>query len=99
MMTEILQTNIFFFITSVAVVLVTILVAWALYYVVGILRNVRDISQRIDTETIHLQHDIKKLRSTVKTEGMKVGVVSQFIVKTIIIPIMTFIGRRTRSRK
>jgi len=70
-MTEILQTNIFFLITSVAVVAVTILVAVALFYLVSILRDVKDISGRIKRGSEIVGKDLSALRMVFKREGGK----------------------------
>ena len=80
-MNEVLHANIFFFITSVAVILVTIFIAWGLYYIVGILKNVRDITERVDQETIELGADIKALRATIKEEGFKLVTLYNFFQK------------------
>ncbi len=77
-MNDILHANIFFFITSIAVILVTFLIAWALYYIVGILKNVRDISDRVDRGSIELEADLKELRHNIKHEGMKVATLYAF---------------------
>jgi len=46
-MSDVLHANIFFFITAIAVVLVTVMVIIALYYVIRILRAVRDVAERV----------------------------------------------------
>ena len=45
-MNDILHANIFFFVTTVVVVVLGVLAIVALYYVLGILKNIRDISNR-----------------------------------------------------
>jgi hypothetical protein len=79
-MDEILHANIFFFITSIAVVLLTFLVSWALYYVVGILKNVRDISDRVDRGSVELEADLRELRTNIKHEGVKVATLFDFFM-------------------
>src|SRR3989344_670672 len=70
-MSEVLQANIFFLITSIAVVVVTILVGVALFYFVLILRNIRDISFKIKQGSDVLSQDLAEFRSVVKQEGTK----------------------------
>lgn len=48
LMNEVLQANIFFIITSIAVVVFTILICVALYQVIGILRSVRHMVNRVE---------------------------------------------------
>ena len=61
-MTEVLQTNIFFVITSIAVLVVTVLVLVALYYFIGILRAVRDIAERVREGSEIIAEDAAQLR-------------------------------------
>ena len=63
------KADIFFFITSVAVILVTAGVVVALYYLVRILRNVRDVTERVDEGTKALSEDLTILRANLKTGG------------------------------
>ena len=81
MMSEVLQANIFFFITSVAVIIVTILVGVALFYVVSILRNVRDISDKIKRGSDVLTQDLSEFRATVKAEGVKAKNIFNFFAE------------------
>ena len=68
-MEELMKADIFFFITSIAVILVTVGVIIALNYIVRILRNVRDISERVDEGTKALSEDLTVLRGNLKTGG------------------------------
>ena len=78
-MEELLQANIFFFITSVAVILFTLLVCVALYYVIKILRAVRSIVDRIDTGSEHIAEDISQLRSYIAEGSLISQIVGLFI--------------------
>ncbi len=71
-MTDFTQMYVFFIITSLAVVVVTLLVSLALYYVVRILRTVDRLSTAALDEATLLREDIAELRTNVRTEGMKV---------------------------
>src|SRR3989338_9962565 len=68
-MQEIMKADIFFFITTIAVILLTVLVIVALYYVIRIVRNVRDITERMDEGSKALGEDLKELRTQVKSNG------------------------------
>lgn len=70
-MSEFAEMHIFFVVTTAAVVLVTALVAYALYRVVRILRNVERISDMAAEEGTLLRGDIAGLRSSIQTEGFK----------------------------
>lgn len=61
-MSEVLHANIFFFITSVAVVVFTILLCVALYYVIKIVQSVRRIVARIEEGSEVIAEDMSELR-------------------------------------
>jgi type II secretory pathway pseudopilin PulG len=78
-MNELLQANIFFFITSVVTVIIGILLAVALYYILGILKNVRDISNRAQRGSEALEHDLEHLRENIREEGMRFKSIKKFL--------------------
>ena len=63
-MTEILQANIFFFITSIAVIIFTSLLCVAVYQVIKILKSVRRIVDRLEEGTEVLADDIENIRTS-----------------------------------
>jgi len=67
-----MKSEIFFFITSIAVVIITILLGVLATYLIRILRNVDDISAKAKDEAGLIKEDIAELRENVKTEGAKV---------------------------
>lgn len=79
-MNEVLQTNVFFVITSIAVVLLTILVSVALFYLIRILRNVRDITDRLKRGSEQLAEDALAMRSFVH-EGI-IGTIRLFFSRS-----------------
>jgi hypothetical protein len=74
-MTEILQANLFFFITSIAVITFTLLLCFALYQVIKILKSIRRIVDRIEEGSEMIAEDVENFRLFV-TEG---SLVSQLI--------------------
>lgn len=74
-MTEILQANIFFAITSVAVVIFTLLLCYAVYQIIKILKSIRRIVERIDEGSEMIADDMDNLRTYV----MEGSLVSQLI--------------------
>ncbi len=63
-MTEIIQANIFFFITSIAVIIFSLLLCIAVYQIIKILKIVRRIVERIDEGTEVLADDIEHIRTS-----------------------------------
>ena len=74
-MSEVVHADIFFFITSVAVCLITAGALVALYFFVGILRDVRAIAAKVRKASDELERDFEHLRGEVKAEGMRVRTV------------------------
>jgi uncharacterized membrane protein YcjF (UPF0283 family) len=72
-MSDVLHANIFFFITSVAVVAVGLLLVVVLWYVISILREVREITRNVRRASEGLEADLNFLRSEVKSGAAKVG--------------------------
>ncbi len=68
-MSEILQANIFFFITSIAVIVFTFLLSVALFHFIKILRSVRRIMERIESESEAIANDVERLRVWVTEES------------------------------
>lgn len=79
-MGEVLQANIFFIITSITVVVFMGLLSIALYYAIGILRNVREITDRIRRASEQLEADASAVRAFVR-EGI-VGTVKHAFMGT-----------------
>jgi len=83
-MDVVLQTNIFFYITSIAVILVTALIIFILWYVISILRNVKDISDTAKKGTDMLAEDLVELRKNVKKDGVKARHILRFFLQSIV---------------
>lgn len=81
MMSEILQTNIFFVITSIAVVVFTIFVCVILYHVIRILRSIRKIVNRVEEGSEVIAEDVSQLRAYV-VEGSLVSQIMSFFFGT-----------------
>ncbi len=76
-----MKADIFFFITSIAVVIVTIGVLCALFYLLRILRNVRDVTDRVEEGTKALVEDVATLRSNLRGQGFAWGSLFAFLRK------------------
>lgn len=65
----ILKMDIFFFVTTLVVILIGVLLVPALYYFVQIVRNVRDVTAAVKEETDATIKDFREIRKGVK-EGV-----------------------------
>jgi hypothetical protein len=87
-MDEILQANIFFFITSIGILVLTVLVGIILYHIVKLLRTIRNIVERVEEGSEVIADDVSQLRAYV-TQGSLVSHVMSFVFNT---------GAKTASR-
>lgn len=85
-MESLIQADIFFFVTTIMVVLVGVAMAFVLVRLAGILKNVRDISDEAKEEAARIVADVAELRQELKEHGKKfsgvVGTVESFLPKT-----------------
>ncbi|MCX6763696.1 MAG: hypothetical protein NTZ97_03110 [Candidatus Moranbacteria bacterium] len=77
-MENFIKADIFFFITSIFVVILTIVLAIGAFYVIAILRDLKHISARAKVEGDELMEDIKNLRQNVKIQGAGLKSISRF---------------------
>lgn len=80
-MSEILQANIFFLITSIAVITFTLLVCVILYHVIKIIRSIRKIVDRIEEGSEVIAEDVSQLRAYV-VQGSFVSQIMSFVLGT-----------------
>lgn len=83
-MNTLIHADIFFFITTIAVILVTILFILLLAYGVKIARTVSSIATTIKEESENVIEDIAELRGKVKEEGVKVSAFWRFVTGFIL---------------
>lgn len=76
-----LKADIFFAITAVAVVVLSVLVGVAVVYLIRILKNVREISDTAKREAHLIATDIDELRTGVKTKGSRLKSLFNFGAK------------------
>lgn len=77
-MNDFLKQDIFFFITTMAVVILTVTLAVALIYIVKILRDIKYISKKAKTEADIITEELSGLRQNVKEHGAKLKYFSSF---------------------
>lgn len=68
---SLIHADIFFFISTIALVLISIGIVVALVYVIRILRNVGEVTDKIKVESGEIVSDLKKLRANLRDEGIK----------------------------
>lgn len=77
-MNEVLHANVFFFITSVAVVVLSVIFIILLYHVLQALRSVRKILARIEKGTEVVSEDLQNIRMHFKKGGLIGGLMKIF---------------------
>lgn len=77
-MVELLHADIFFFVTTIAVLVLLILVSIALIYLIRFLRDIRYVARRAREESDLLSEDLANLRVAVRKEGFKAIHVARF---------------------
>lgn len=78
-MDNIVQSDIFFFITGVAVIGVTLVLVVAMVYIIFILKDIKQILSTAKKETEYLAEDIADLRANVREKGMKISSILDFV--------------------
>lgn len=77
-MDSILKSDIFFFITGAVVIAIGIGAVIAFFYVINILRDVKEVSKTVKNETREIAQDISTMRTSVKN-GKAVSGIFGFI--------------------
>lgn len=90
-MDELLKANIFFFITSLSVMLITGGMLVLLYHLIPIVRDVRDIVRRLRNAGEAVEKDFEALRVNLRQEGAK--------SKAIVDAGLGFIARKVGVRR
>jgi MFS superfamily sulfate permease-like transporter len=71
-MTEVMKSDVFFFVTTLAVIVVSFMIAIALVYLISILRDARKLSSRARLEGEAILDDLGNAREEVKQGGRKI---------------------------
>ncbi len=66
-MTTLMQADIFFFITSIAIVISTILLCVVVWYVVRILRDVQHVTQKLRDATDGIENKFESIQSFIRS--------------------------------
>ncbi len=89
-METIAKSDIFFFITSVATIILTLFLAVLLYYLVKISRDLKYISQKAKAEADKIVEDVGNLRENIKGQGQRVKDLASFF---------SFVQGKTKKEK
>ena len=92
-MSDVLQSDIFFFITSVAVIFITIAVLIILMYVVNILRDISKFFSALSKGTEELTQDMHQVRMKLQDSGVWTG-----FLLSIVTAVAGF-SQRAKARK
>jgi len=68
-----IQADIFFFVSTIALVIISIGIVVALFYLIKVLRNAREISEVVKEEGKAIISDVRRARFTLHAEGSKWG--------------------------
>ncbi len=71
-MTEIMKSDVFFFVTTIAVALVSIVFVIALVYVISILKDAKELSVRAREEGTAILDDIGEIRQNAKGKSLRI---------------------------
>ncbi len=80
-MSEFAKMDIFFVVTTIAVIAVAGFLCVALYRVLNILRNVEHVSKIVSDEGDLVRDDIAEMRTAIKREGFKLSYLAKFARK------------------
>lgn len=77
-MSEVLQTNIFFFVTGIAVLVFTLLLCILLYHVIKILKSIRRVIERIEVGSEIIAEDMSHFRQYFSERSFLANIVGVF---------------------
>jgi hypothetical protein len=83
-MNQLIHADIFFFITTIAVVLVTLGLLIILWYALLILRDVREIAEKAKDMTGKLELDFEEAREAIKRKGRAVSSIGDLFLKFVL---------------
>ena len=77
-MNTLVHADVFFFVSTIALIVITILLVVALIFFVKILKDISEISSNVKKESIEIIEDVKQLRGDIKQEGFKLTKLATF---------------------
>lgn len=95
-MNSFIQADVFFFITTIAVVLLVVLFAVLLVYLIKIMKDAREVTKKLSEETSAILDDIHRLREFLRSEGDKIKKFTEFLGT---VALARFVARKAGSKK
>jgi membrane protein DedA with SNARE-associated domain len=89
-MDTLIHADIFFFVTTIAVVVIGAALTIFIVYLIGILRRAKKISEEVHAEALLLRRDLADLRAEVRKRGAAAGSAMDWMGK--------FMGMNKKSR-
>jgi len=77
-MENLIHADIFFFVTTIVVILLGIGLVVALIYGIRILKDLKYVSRKVKEESDHVAEDIELLRAEVRTRGLALKDIGRF---------------------
>ncbi|HVN26812.1 MAG TPA: hypothetical protein VMT99_04170 [Candidatus Paceibacterota bacterium] len=71
-MSELIHADIFFFVTTIVVIVVGATLTVALIYLSRVLSDVKVITEQVREETVLVRTDVKDLRDGIRREGFRI---------------------------
>jgi hypothetical protein len=90
-METLIHADVFFFVSTIALLVVVFFLAIVLAYVVTILKDVKHVTRKIREESDEVIEDLQLLRSHIKNEGFKIVTLGGFLTR--------FFNRKKRTKK
>ncbi len=81
-MDSFIKMDIFFFVTTLVVVVLGVLFSVALVYLIRLFRTLDRIANQVNEEATGIRADLDELRGKVKHEGLRLGHLITFFGKT-----------------
>ncbi len=78
-MNELLQADIFFFVSTILLSAISVVFIVALFYVVKVVKDVRSITRIVHRETERLATDVESLRESMKRSDWSPGGIFSFV--------------------
>ena len=88
-----MKADVFFFVTTIAIVCVSAVFIIIMFYVVKILKEVLEISKKAKGEADNIVADVRDLRSAIREEGSKLKFISELLTQFVPKP------KKARSKK
>jgi hypothetical protein len=77
-METLIHADIFFFVSTVGLIVISVGIAVALFYAIRILRDVSHVSTIVKEESDEIAKDVQTLRGNIKSEGLRMKHISGF---------------------